>query len=56
MAEKDDIVLVSWVRIRGSNTPPHPLTMRVRDLPVILKQLDPGDGVLITRPEPGDGG
>lgn len=56
MADKTDVIMVSWVKLRGSNCPAYPIRATVAELPVFLQQLDPGDGLLITRPLPGEGG
>jgi hypothetical protein len=50
MAEKTDDILVAWVKLHGSNCPAYPVRITVSELPIFLKQLDPGDGLLITRP------
>lgn len=56
MADKTDEVMVSWVRIRGSNCPAHPVRVVLAELPLFLTQMDPGDAILVTRPLPGEGG
>ena len=53
MADKTDEVMVSWVKIRGSNCPAHPVRVTVADLPLFLTQMDPGDAILVARPERG---
>ena len=51
MADKTDEVMVSWVKIRGSNCPAHPVRVVLAELPLFLTQMDPGDAILIARPE-----
>ena len=50
MADKTDEVLVSWVKLKGSNCPAYPIRATVAELPVFLAQLDPGDAILVSRP------
>lgn len=50
MAHKSDEVMVSWVKLKGSNCPAYPVRTTVADIPIFLAQLDPGDAILVTRP------
>ena len=43
-------LVASWVRIKGSNCPSYPIHITEADLPRILKDLEEGDSVLISRP------
>ena len=56
MADKADEIMVSWVKLRGSNCPAYPVRTTVGELSVFLAQLEPGDGLLVIRPLPGEGG
>ena len=50
MAEKTDEVLVAWVKLHGSNCPAYPVRVSVAELPIFIRQLDPGDAILVSRP------
>lgn len=54
MASKNDEVIVVWIKLRGSNCPAYPVRTRVSQIPIFLRQLDPGDSLQISRPLEGE--
>lgn len=44
------MVTVAWVKLHGCNCPAYPVTTTEVGLRVFLRQMDPGDAILVSRP------